>query len=351
MDLIMDRRIIDLVSSFADTELLKADKKIGLFGAGRYGSVVNNYLRERGISACCFIDNDPQKQNKFIDGIQVVAFDDPIVNSLDLILSTMRNVTCDRGIVSFDSSYICSNVIELENFYFKLNDNMSKETLDAVLLSTLTGNNVYCTSIMDFNQYFCLPQFRNTCEEYFLDIGSYVGDTVEQFIWANTGQFSHIYAFEPSPGNFTALKHRVRRLKQEWAIDDEKLTLMNCAVGGHEARAGMSNLTSGSSSFIDEALQNKSEQIIEIKTVDQVLKDKKVTFIKADIEGMELDMLKGAKQVILENKPKIAICVYHNIFDLLEITSYLHELVPQYKMALRHHSPTLYETVLYCWID
>ncbi|RLB34963.1 MAG: hypothetical protein DRH12_17020 [Deltaproteobacteria bacterium] len=88
-----------------------------------------------------------------------------------------------------------------------------------------------------------------------------------------------------------------------------------------------------------------------IKTIklDDFLRTKKVTLIKADIEGMELSMLKGAKRIISLWKPKLAICVYHYPNDLLDIIQYLQHLVPQYKFALRHHSPRQLETVLYAW--
>jgi hypothetical protein len=62
-------------------------------------------------------------------------------------------------------------------------------------------------------------------------------------------------------------------------------------------------------------------------------------------------LLKGARSSIRQQKPKIAICVYHYPTDIPDIANYLAELVPEYQFALRHHSPQLMETVLYCWAD
>lgn len=74
------------------------------------------------------------------------------------------------------------------------------------------------------------------------------------------------------------------------------------------------------------------------------------SFLKADIESYEYRMLLGAKNGIRKWKPKIAACIYHNAVDLYEIPLLIHEIEKNYQFAVRHHSRTLAETVLYCWI-
>ena len=60
-----------------------------------------------------------------------------------------------------------------------------------------------------------------------------------------------------------------------------------------------------------------------------------------------MDTLRGAEKLILENKPKLAICIYHKCEDLFTIPQYLHSLVPEYKFKIRQHKYDLYDTVLY----
>lgn len=38
-----------------------------------------------------------------------------------------------------------------------------------------------------------------------------------------------------------------------------------------------------------------------------------------DIEGAEQMALKDAQQIIIDQKPKLAICIYHSLKDLWEI--------------------------------
>ncbi len=50
-----------------------------------------------------------------------------------------------------------------------------------------------------------------------------------------------------------------------------------------------------------------------------------------DIEGAELEALKGAREIIVRDRPKLAISIYHNAEDYVEISAYIKSLVPDYK--------------------
>ena len=53
---------------------------------------------------------------------------------------------------------------------------------------------------------------------------------------------------------------------------------------------------------------------VNVTTIDEFVKSnniEKVDFIKADIEGAERDMLRGATEVLKKFAPKLAICIYH----------------------------------------
>lgn len=58
----------------------------------------------------------------------------------------------------------------------------------------------------------------------------------------------------------------------------------------------------------------------------------KVSFIKADIEGEERNMLMGAEKTIKKFKPKLAICIYHLEDDPEVIEKIIKGFVPEYKI-------------------
>jgi hypothetical protein len=84
---------------------------------------------------------------------------------------------------------------------------------------------------------------------------------------------------------------------------------------------------------------------VKTDTIDSRCPD--ATFIKMDIEGAEIDALYGAKNTIINNKPKLAICIYHSNEHFYEIPLLIHNWVPEYRIYVRHHSYTAADTVMY----
>ena len=84
-------------------------------------------------------------------------------------------------------------------------------------------------------------------------------------------------------------------------------------------------------------MQENGTEVVPVDTIDHVCDSDKVTFIKMDIEGSELKALQGAADVIRRDKPKLAISIYHRPTDYFEIPFYVKELVPEYRLYIRHH--------------
>lgn len=82
-------------------------------------------------------------------------------------------------------------------------------------------------------------------------------------------------------------------------------------------------------------------------TIDKEMSDKKVTYIKMDIEGAEREALWGAQKTIMCHTPKLAVSVYHKPQDIWEIPAIILQYHPSYQLFLRYYTLFSEDTVLY----
>jgi hypothetical protein len=78
-----------------------------------------------------------------------------------------------------------------------------------------------------------------------------------------------------------------------------------------------------------------------------VLPNTLATDLKLDIEGAELDALRGARELISRSRPRLAVCVYHKPEHLWEIPLFLREMCPWCDFYLRSHGHYGFDTVMY----
>ncbi|MDR3128915.1 MAG: FkbM family methyltransferase [Tannerellaceae bacterium] len=103
--------------------------------------------------------------------------------------------------------------------------------------------------------------------------------------------------------------------------------------------SGKEMLDSGSSIAVKKEYHVNAETISVI-TLDQFVAENnltKIDFIKADIEGAERDMLRGASHVLKTFAPKLAICTYHLSDDPQVLEQIILDINPNYTVVhLRH---------------
>lgn len=182
-------------------------------------------------------------------------------------------------------------------------------------------------------QYFDLPELFCKEDEIFVDCGCYDGQTSKNFIAWCKDQYKHIYAFE-------AETDKIGQCKE--ALPADKATIYPCGVWKEQGKLNFSKGLQLASHISEDG-----DIEIPVDSLDNVLGDKKVTFIKMDIEGAELQALQGSEKIIRANHPKLAICVYHRPDDIFEIPQLLLEYNPNYTFYLRHYSWRGVDTILY----
>jgi len=357
------------------------DYTVVVFGAGNTSLLYQKCFKHEGIHPIYYIDNSEIKQGTVFQGVSVISVEKLIslqetFNKPLLILICSTNITVCNQIqlqlkkyeltyVTIDAFVFKKNADKIKTVYDSLADDISRDVYLKIIQSRITNSQVP-EALVSNESYFILPPFLERSEkEVFVDLGAYVGDSIEQYINKKIGVFGKIYAFEPDSLNFSALQYRSTRLKNEWTLSEKKLFLVNGGVGSKTERMYLSpppspplvNLinnaenNTGSARFGANLNSDRTDGIeVMVYSLDDYFKEQKVSFIKADIESYELDMLHGAEAVIKRDKPLLAVCIYHNASDMYTIPLFIKELCSNYKIKIRHHTYNYAETVLYAYI-
>ena len=117
---------------------------------------------------------------------------------------------------------------------------------------------------------------------------------------------------------------------------------MNCGVWNEK-----STLFFKSDGTMGASISESGNSKIEVESIDNIVGEEKIDFIKMDIEGSELNALKGAKKTLERCKPALAVSVYHKKEDLITIPQFLKKIYPDAKFYLRKYLFNLCELDLY----
>lgn len=220
-----------------------------------------------------------------------------------------------------------------------LEDKKSRDVYKACIAKRCYGTKIDKSLFCEKNQYFDeeIVTLRNG--EVFIDCGAFIGDTIQQF--QNRMKRKHlqnynVVAFEPSCRNASLIN--------KFFKSDERITLIKKGVSDRNERIMFADQGPKSRTVTD---PTKASDVIETICLDDISECRGATFIKMDIEGAETRALAGAQRIIKSNLPKLAICIYHSNEDMLQIPLKIHELYPEYRLYIRHHSMGNVETVLY----
>lgn len=216
--------------------------------------------------------------------------------------------------------------------YEDMADETSRQTLLDTLRFRLTADPRYMHNyrVRIDEQYF--EPFMNYSREVFVDAGGYDGDTTEAFV-RRYPDYRKVIFFEPSSQNMAEAHKRLAGIRD---VDFRSVGLSDAAgVLSFDAASGSAS-----------AVQSGGGQHIRVDTLDDAV-DESVTFIKMDLEGWEMKALAGAHRHIAQDRPKLALAVYHQAADFRLIHDYVSKFNHGYKAYLRHYTQGWSETVMF----
>jgi FkbM family methyltransferase len=167
-------------------------------------------------------------------------------------------------------------------------------------------------------------------DDVVIDAGAWIGD----FCAYTASKGAIAYAFEPVEEIFQLLCKTAN-------LNEGKIFPVKKGLGSNECDITIftnKDNSVGGSFIIKKG--DSAEEKISITTLDKFVEENKlerVDFIKADIEGAEREMLKGATCILKTFAPKLAICTYHLPDDPEVLEKIIMEANPKYKVVqLRH---------------
>ena len=344
---------------------LKAGKPetIAILGAASEGVRLAALCRAAGIGVSLIADDNPERVGTEIEGqlVQPTARLSELDRSVPLVIASHRVLSATkrfRGegfetVVPFaalqlldPSAYpphmfydgLLEDLFVNRDRYLKLSeglaDDLSCAVLDAAIGFRLTMDPGVFESVLEPELYNadCVRPLSD--DEVYIDGGAFDGDSIEIFMQQVEGKFGRVFAFEPDPETFARLSARF--------ADDDRISPI--AKGLSNGPAVLRFQNDGSRGSL---LSDTGSLAVEVTGIDHELAGEKVSYIKMNIEGAELDALDGAKETIRRDAPKLAVSAYHHPAHLWQVPAKALELRDDYDLYFRQHDGGIIETVLY----
>lgn len=204
---------------------------------------------------------------------------------------------------------------------------------------------VLCTFIYQQYRYrWSTPQIGAEPGETVIDCGGCWGDSALYF--ANTvGSSGKVVTAEFIPTNLEILRKNLA-LNPELA---PRVTVVESPVWDRSGQEFFSQDNGPGSRVSTKPSPELNLRCTSVSIDDLVARQglSRVEFIKMDIEGAELNALRGAEQTLRRFRPKLAIAVYHQLSDYAGIPRWIDQLQLGYRFTLDHFTIYGEETVLF----
>lgn len=343
---------------------------IVIWGSASGGQLVYDFLEKFKISKNVkfFADNNKEKWGTKQNGLFVLSPEEVVKKTKEnsdiyIIIGSQHSVDIKKQLLSYgieesiidvkgfglskdyltftkESPFtiITSHMDDYEKVYSYLSDERSKAIYLGILNSKISLDIDYLLGIASppEEQYFEKELIKIDENEVFCDCGSFDGDTLETFVELSDGKYKKYIAIEADKDSYSELNKKIdtngyRSVHAyNLACWNEKTVLkfQPAQTSGH--------------------ITEKGDISVMADTIDNILKDEEVTFLKMDIEGAEEMALKGASRVIKKYKPILAICLYHSLEDYYRLPLMMKNFNLEYKLFIRHYTDMVdVETVCY----
>ncbi len=325
------------------SRLKSAKKPIFLYGMGDGAQKIIDLCVKHGIQLSGVFASDEFVRGHYFNGYKVQKYSE-ILEKYEDIIVVVAFGTAKKEVIehiyklcieqemyvpdvsiadkeNFDEEFLQKHLKEMEFVYSRLED-ASKSRYCNLINFKLSGKLFYL-DMFETPKNEIFPNYLHiNGEESYADVGAYNGDTILEFTkYAKT--YKNIYAIEPDKKNYQKLLKNTGHLPN--------IEYFNIGIHKEYAKQGFDG-KSGRNSKINENSANMQT----FNSLDNLLVGKKVTYIKIDAEGEEVEGIWGAKNILKAQKPKLNIATYHKPSDIFTIPTEVLKLREDYKISLLH---------------
>lgn len=253
---------------------------------------------------------------------------------IDIILDRLSKVIRGRGDEIIFSAQEAEKIISMEETFYKTITKVNEASEE----SCYEWNGYKLPhSTFDVSVYYyqcgigALEDIGKLADKDIIDAGAYIGDS--SVILSDYTKKS-VYAFEAFYDNYRQID-RICKLNEKnnvipvnLAISSQNDEMVTFYIRG----AG----ETGHGIVKRDGLEYKKEVNVKTTTIDEYVKKHglQVGLIKADIEGAERELIKGAKETILKYKPALLISIYHTADDFFELKKMIEDLNIGYRFKI-----------------
>ena len=254
------------------------------------------------------------------------------------------NIIHKKSIEYYDHFKNKKNKDKIKKIVKILKDKKSKKIIvkkiQNIIDGIFTDNN-----LKDNGPYFNNDIVQNPKRENiknFLYAGAFDGKHIDRFL--QNSKNGKVFAFEPSKIMFDKLKKKYSK--------QTNVILNNSLLYDRKIRLKFNDdqINKGLSASINRKTVFGNSYFVEGFKIDKLINKFKADLIALDVEGSELNAIKGARKYIKKHKPILCICIYHTAKDHHRLVEYMYLKYKNiYNLYIRQHSYISYiETVLYC---
>lgn len=337
-------------------ELKASSYPIYIYGSGIMSTKVKKRLEEQGIEINgFFVDSEYYISDTSVGGKAVFSLSD-LKNRQEKINVVMGHGHYDKRDRLSELSFI-NKVFIIANPYIQYRSKGIKEWIDANnavytnIMERLADDqsrnalHAYCMVnetddieyLMDkdfvISNIFDFEGLQLTENERFLDVGAWIGDTIDSFLQRTGNQYDQIYAVEPDPDSLKALKENVK--------DRKNISIYSCGLGESSGECYLDVDTEVRQSSRLSKEKEQTEQIcIKVRTLDELFEEESISLIKICVPMLFPAVLRGGKHYFLKNKPRILVNIStENGTTFLDVIKWLMDLDVGYEIALRFDMP------------